>query len=142
MAHVLFGNGHHQAQVGLAQSAAGVQAVLPGLEQLLAALVAQGAVLDGLQGLLFLGGVLCGIVGALLVAGVLGIHLLLRLLVVGRVLVLLKGEAGGVALDVIGAVVLAPVGLQDAGRLRAGMDAAAQLHFLLRAQQGDLADLL
>ena len=142
VAHVLFGDGHHQAEVGLAQGAAGVQAVLPGLEQLFPPLVAQGTVLDGLQGLLFFGGILGGVLGTLLVAAVLGIELLLRLFVVGGVLVLLKGETGGVPLDVIGAVVFAPVGLQDAGRLRAGMDAAAQLHLLLGAQQRDLADLL
>ena len=122
VAHVLFGDGHHQAQVGLAQGAAGVQAVLPGLEQLFPALVAQGAVLNGLQGLLFFGGILGGVLGALFVPAVLGVQLFFRLFVVG-------------------AVVFAPVRLQDAGRLGAGMDAAAQLHFLFGAQQGDLADL-
>ena len=141
MAHVLFGDGHHQAQVGLAQGAAGVQAVLPGLEQLFPALVAQGAVLNGLQGLLFFGGILGGVLGALFVPAVLGVQLFFRLFVVGGVLVLFKREAGGVPLDVVGAVVFAPVRLQDAGRLGAGMDAAAQLHFLFGAQQGDLADL-
>ena len=142
MAHVLFRNGHHQTQVGLAEAPAGVQAVLAGLEQLFPPLVGQGAVFHRLHGFLFLGGVLGGILGPLLVFAVLGVQILFRLLVVGGSLILLEGEPGGVALDVIGAVVLAAVGLEDPGGLGAGMDPAAQLHLLLRRQQRNLADLL
>ena len=47
MADMLLGDGDHQTQVGLAQAAAGVQAVAADLEQLLAALLRQGAVLHG-----------------------------------------------------------------------------------------------
>ena len=137
----LLGDGHHQPQVCLAQAAAGVQAVHPGLEQSLPPLVRQGAALHRLKGLLLFGGVLGGVLGALLVLAVLGV-LGVLLLVVGGGLVLFKGEAGGVAPDVIGAVVFAPVGLQDAGRLGPRVDALAQLHLLLGRQQGYLADLL
>ena len=142
VAHMFFGDGHDQAQVGLTEAAAGVQTVLPGLQQLLPLFVAQRAVLHSLHGFLFLGGVLSGILGAFLVPAVLRVLCILRLLIVGGIFVLLKGEAGGILFDVIGAVVLAAVGLQDAGRLGARVDATAQLHLLLRRQQGDLADLL
>ena len=136
VAHVLLGNGHHQAQVRLAQAAAGIQAVAAGLEQLLALFVAQGAVLHGLHGFFLSGlflGVFCRLFAAFLVK-VLG--------VAAAVLVFLKREACAVLLDVLSPAVLLAVCLQDMGSLGTGMDAAAQLHLLLRAQQRDLADLL
>ena len=135
VAHVLLGDGDHQTEVRFAQAAAGVQAVA-GLQQLLTALLGQGAVLHSLHGLflssLFLG-VHAGLLAALFV-DVLG--------VAAAVLVLLEREAGAVLLDVLGRTVLLAVGLQDMGSLGAGVDALAQVNFLLRAQQRDLADLL
>ena len=136
MADMLFGNGDHQTEVGLAQAAAGVQTVAAGLEQLLTLFLGQGAVLHSLHGLFFSGlflSVLAGFLVALFVQ-VLG--------VAAAVLVLLKGEAGTVLLDVFRRAVLLAVSLQDVGSLGTGMDAAAQFHFLFRAQQRDLADLL
>ena len=136
VAHVLLGDGHHQTQVCLAQAAAGIQAVAAGLEQLCTLFVGQGAVFHSLHGFFlcsFLISVLAGFLVALVVQ-VLGIA--------AAVLVLFKREAGAVLLDVLGAAVLLAVGLQDVRSLGTRMDAAAQLHFLLCAQQRDLTDLL
>ena len=136
MAHMLFGNGHHQTQVRFAQAAAGVQAIAAGLEQLSALFVAQGAVLHSLHSFLF-GSLFLGILAGLLVA------LLVQIFgIAAAVLILFKREAGAVLFDVLRPAVLLAVGLQDVRRLGTGMDAAAQLHLLLRAQQRDLADLL
>ena len=136
MAHMLLGDGDHQTEVRFAQAAAGVQAVAADLQQLLTALLGQGAVLHSLHGLFFrslLLGVLAGLLVALFV-DVLG--------VAAAVLVLLEGEAGAVLLNVLRRTVLLTVRLQDMGSLGTGVDALAQVHFLLCAQQRDLADLL
>ena len=117
MAHMLFGNGHHQTQVCFAQAAAGVQAIAAGLEQLSALFVAQGAVLHSLHSFLF-GSLFLGILAGLLVA------LLVQIFgIAAAVLILFKREAGAVLFDVLRPAVLLAVGL-------------------LRAQQRDLADLL
>ena len=136
VADVLLGDGDHQTEVRFAQAAAGVQAVTADLQQLLTALLGQGAVLHSLHGLFFrslLLGILAGLLVALFV-DILG--------VAAAVLVLLEGEAGAVLLNVLRRTVLLTVRLQDMGSLGTGVDALAQVHFLLCAQQRDLADLL
>ena len=136
MAHMLLGDGDHQTEVRFAQAAAGIQAVAADLQQLLTALLGQGTVLHSLHGL-FLSGLFLGVLAGLLTAlfvDVLG--------VAAAVLILLEREAGAVLLDVLGRTVLLAVGLQDVGSLGTGVDALAQINFLFRAQQRDLADLL
>ena len=136
VADMLLGDGDHQTQVGLAQAAAGVQAVAADLEQLLAALLRQGAVLNSLHGLLF------GSLFLVVLAG-LGVAVLVQILgIAPAVLILLEREAGAVLFDVLRRAVLLAVGLKDVGSLGTGVDALAQVHFLLRAQQRDLTDLL
>ena len=136
VADMLLGDGDHQTQVGLAQAAAGVQAVAADLEQLLAALLRQGAVFNSLHGLLF------GSLFLVVLAG-LGVAVLVQILgIAPAVLILLEREAGAVLFDVLRRAVLLAVGLKDVGSLGTGVDALAQVHFLLRAQQRDLADLL
>jgi hypothetical protein len=135
MTDVLLGDGHHQTQICFAQAAAGVQAVAAGLEQLLTALLAQRAVLHGFHGL-FLVCLFLGILGGLFAV------LVQILVVAAAVLVLFKRETGAVLLDVLRCVVLLAVCLQNVRSLGTGMDAAAQFHLLLGAQQRDLTDLL
>ena len=134
--HMLFGNGHHQTQVCLTEAPAGVKTVPAGLQQLLPPLLGEGTVLHSLHCLFF------RCLFLVVLAGLLAAVLVQILVVAAAVLVLLKGETGAVLLDVLRGTVLLAVCLQDVCSLCAGMDAAAQLHLLLCAQQGDLTDLL